>query len=268
MEGEEMNEQRLEQAFEEIRKKIMTGEYTIIKGLLEVAALYREPKEQTEKERVAKLLGVTVDQIHTLDIQDGKLVEIVDAPSQPLDNGITTDIATPTVATTTPVQPLDEGLLLTDETIVQKVADYICHAFTWTCKDCGQDNDNPDPFTIARKILSLSVQPEITNLRARIKELEDTLMRNDQTEVAVTGDVGWQEYIDELESKIAEAKADERKEIGEWGNELCTEKHRIAGYNADGTPVLIQGYGNPPRRLCDICWQEKFKSGRKTQGAE
>jgi len=52
---------------------------------------------------------------------------------------------------------------------------------------------------------------EVDMLKARIKELEETLMRKDQTEVAITGDLGYQEYIDTLESKITEARADERQ---------------------------------------------------------
>ena len=65
-----------------------------------VDALYSSQEPQkSEKQKVADLLGVPLSEVHTLDIQDGKLVEIVDVPQS---------VSTPT-----------EGMELSEEEIRQ-----------------------------------------------------------------------------------------------------------------------------------------------------
>ena len=55
------------------------GDYNLDEYSNKIAALYSSQEPQkSEKQKVADLLGVPLSEVHTLDIQDGKLVEIVD----------------------------------------------------------------------------------------------------------------------------------------------------------------------------------------------
>ena len=57
------------------------GDYNLDEYSNKIAALYSSQEPQkSEKQKVADLLGVPLSEVHTLDIQDGKLVEIVDVP--------------------------------------------------------------------------------------------------------------------------------------------------------------------------------------------
>ena len=61
---------------EEIAKALKLAGYTISQP--------QEPQKKSEKQKVADLLGVPVSEVHTLDIQEGKLIEIIDEPPESL----------------------------------------------------------------------------------------------------------------------------------------------------------------------------------------
>ena len=81
------------------------GDYNLDEYSNKIAALYSSQEPQkSEKQKVADLLGVPLSEVHTLDIQDGKLVEIVDVPQS---------VSTPT-----------EGMELTQEQINIELFNY------------------------------------------------------------------------------------------------------------------------------------------------
>ena len=135
--------------------------------------------------------------------------------------------------------------------IIQQMADYICQTFTWTCGSCGEDNNNPDPFTIARDLLAKAtpmievltaskyeaeideLKGEIVNLNtqltnehshymadledkeARIKELESR-NRSLEKDLDQLNDEYAAQHIVTSRRIQSEAREQERKEIGEY----------------------------------------------------
>ena len=94
------------------------GDYNLDNYSKKIAALYSSQEPQkSEKQKVADLLGVPLSEVHTLDIQDGKLVEIVDVPqsvSTPTEGMELSEKLTPSnnaTAILPPSQEIIEGMI-------------------------------------------------------------------------------------------------------------------------------------------------------------
>ena len=129
-----------------------------------IAALYSSQEPQkSEKQKVADLLGVPLSEVHTLDIQDGKLVEIVDVPQS--------------------VSPPTEGMELTQEQINIELFNYAYQIVTSNpIKDWNYNE-------LIKQISQAQLAKVLSNLPTEQEIIEKTLREID-TKCAHVGLVG------------------------------------------------------------------------------
>ena len=74
-------------------------------------------------------------------------------------------------------------------------------------------------------------------------------------------------YLEDADQIIPLVRADCQREIGEWGNEDCTE--HVVELRARLRKTLEEMKADKPyfpRHGCYICWEERFKSGTFQEG--